>query len=362
MKVSRARTGFSSRQRGTRWVLGLALLLSSLRASAQTGSGELAAPQQAAFVDPTTLAAMGQIDRKGVAPVTLNGKVETGLGQGSFVANPYARNPYFAWGASFVPAYYPIPALTLSVFAKISQEVTDSELDTEPQQVLFYDMQLRCRYALGQIPKLGIDMFAEARLYLPTSLVSRFETLVIAPLGRFSLIRAFGPVVLGYSFMFRKNLHRKQSPELENEDSIPSGYLRGVRPEDPRGPSQAPIGGNNVSFSLSNSFFVSYVPISRLSISLYYGISQAFTYRTEDDQYTSQYAKERGQRDTGFGGLDVWFRLDKRFSFSAGMYTGASPKTDDNRSFRFPFYDFHSTALNLTTFYLDVTVTEFLGG
>jgi hypothetical protein len=353
------------KQRMVRWVLGLALLLSfSLRASAQTGSGELAAPQQAAFVDPTTLAAMGQIDRKGLAPFTLNGKVEAGLGQGSFIADPNVRNPYFAWGASFVPAYYPIAALTLSVFAKISQEVTDSEIDSEAQQVLFYDMQLRCRYAVGTIPKLGIDVFSEVRLYLPTSLVSRYETLVIAPLGRLSLIRAFGPVVLGYSLMFRKNFHRYESPLLDNAGDLPSAYVRARRPEDPRGPSQAPIAGNNISFSLSNSFFVSYVPISRLSISAYYAISQSFTYRNyAKDEFSSQYAEAgRGQRDVGIGGLEVWFRLDKRFSFSAGMYTGASPKTDDNKSFRFPFYDFHSTALNLTTFYLDVTVTEFLGG
>ncbi|HEY3483791.1 MAG TPA: hypothetical protein VGK49_00345, partial [Ilumatobacteraceae bacterium] len=342
---------------------GLTLLLSSLRASAQTGSSELAAPQQAAFVDPTTLAALGQIDRKGVAPVTLNGKVETGVGQGSFIADPNVRNPYFAWGASFVPAYYPIPALTLSLFAKISQEITDSEIDTEPQQVLFYDLQVRCRYALGQIPKLGIDVFVEARLYLPTSLVSRYETLVIAPLGRFSLIRGFGPVVLGYSFSFRKNFHLYESPVLRPDGPTPSEYARALGTEDLRG-SNVAIAGNNVSFSFSNTFFVSYVPISRLAISMYYGISQAFTYRRyEDDEFTSQYAEAgRGQRDTGFGGLEVWFRLDKRFSFSAGMFTAASPKTENNQSFRFPFYDFHSTALNLTTFYLDVTLTEFLGG
>jgi hypothetical protein len=351
-----------SKRHGAGWALGLALLLSSLPAAAQTGSSELGAPQQAEL-DATTKAALGQIDRATVAPFTLNAKAEAGVGQGSFVADPYARNPYVAWGASVVPAYYPIAALTLSAFAKLSQEVTNSEVDSERQQVLFSDLQLRCRY-ITQIPVLGVDVVTEARLYFPTSLVSRYETLVIAPLGRISLFHAFGPVVLGYSGMFRKNFHRYASPLLDNEGSTPSAYVRGRRAEDTRGPSQAPIGANNVSFSFSNSVFVSYVPISRLALSLYYGISQAFAYeRYPEDARSSPYAQGgRGQRDTGFGGLEVWFRLDKRFSFSAGMSTSASPKTEDNQSFRFPFYDFQSTALNLTTFYLDVTMTEFLGG
>src|SRR5690606_24157585 len=101
----------------------------------------------------------------------------------SFVADRYARNPYLAWSASFAPAYYPVAALTLSVFAKVSQEITNSDVDNRRQQVLFHDMQLRARYALGQIPRLGIEVFVEGRVYLPTSRVSRYETLMLGALG-----------------------------------------------------------------------------------------------------------------------------------------------------------------------------------
>lgn len=331
-------------------------------ANAQTGAGELAPPQQAEL-DPATRAALGQVDRPSFSPFTLSGRLDSGLGQGSFVADRYARNPYFAWSASIAPAYYPIAALTLSLFAKVSQEVTNSDVDNERQQVLFHDMQLRARYAVGQIPKLGIEVFVEGRLYLPTSRASRYETLMLGALGRLSLIRAFGPVVLGYSGLFLKNFHRYESPVLNGRGTPPPAYPRALGAEDLRG-SQVAVGGNNVSFSLVNSFFVSYVPLPRLALSLFYGISQAFTYRRyPDDALTSPYAESgRGQRDTGFGGIDVWFRIDRRFTLSGGVYTSAAPKTDDNRSFRFPFYDFSSTAENRTLFYLAVTATEFFGG
>ena len=61
------------------------------------------------------------------------------------------------------------------------------------------------------------------------------------------------------------------------------------------------------------------------------------------------------------GSIDVSYQLDKRFTFNAGVQTQSTPKSADNESFRFPFYDFEGTADNLTSFYIDVTVSEAIG-
>lgn len=351
--------------RWARRALGIVVLLGSTRALAQTGASELQPPQQVQHGEATATSAIGaQVDHARRAPFAVSAKLESGVGQGSFVADDYARNPYVAWAASFLPAYYPLPKLTLSAFVKVAQEITNSDIDTERQQFLWYDVQLRARYMPGTIPLLGIQTLTEARAYLPTSLVSRYETLVVGALARVVLIRDVGPFSIGYSGSFRKNFHRYQTPAVdENSGSPPPLYARAGGAEDLRGSTVA-IGSNNVSFAFSNLLFVSYGPLRDLSLTLYYGIANAFTYAHHDkDELSSPYATGgRGQRDTAYGGFEIWYRLNERLSFSAGVFTSATPKTEDNQSFRFPFYDFNSTATNLTLFYLDATVTEFLGG
>lgn len=348
---------------GPWWGLGVVLSVLGLGSQVQAQSpNELGAPQQAA-VDPATAAALGQMQNQTLAPFTLNGMLEAGLGQGSFLANRYARNPYFAWAASVVPAYYPRPEVTLSIYAKLGQELTDSDIDNHPYQPIFYDMQLRARYTPPELPVLGINTFVEARAYLPTSRLSLYETLVTGLMARLTFMRSFGPIVLAAGGYFRKNFHRYQSPVVEVSGRVPSLYARAGGVEDLRGSTIA-IAGNNVSFATQGWLAISYVPLPALSFSLLYGVSNAWTYRSyPKDERSSVYAKGgRGQRDTAWGGLDIWYRFTRRFSLSAGVFTAANPKTEDNQSFRFPFYDFNATASNLTTFYLNLVVTEYLGG
>lgn len=336
--------------------------LGALKAHAQTGASELAAPQQQAAADPKTLAALGQIQRTGYAPFTLNGMVEAGLGQGTFVADAHARNPYVAWAVTAVPAYYPRPTITLSLFAKLAQELTQPDSDNYRYQPVFYDMQARARYTPPPIPKLDLASIVELRAYAPTSKVSQYESLVLGALGRWAFFRSFGPIVVAYGGSFRKNFHRYTSPSIDAGRSA-SVYSRLGGAEDLRG-SNVAIAGNNVSFAFQNALSLSWVPRGDLSLSLSYGLAHAFTYtRYPRDENTSPHADPgRGRRDTAFGGLEAWYRFDQRFSVAGGFFTSASPKTEDNQSFRFPFYDFKSTASNLTLFYLYLTVTEFLGG
>jgi hypothetical protein len=320
-------------------------------ANAQTAAPELVAPE------------LEERERRDV-PISINAKLESALGQGSFVANAHARNPLFAWAASVAPGYYPLKRLTLSAYLKLVQELTNSELDASRQQVLISDLQLRARMMLGTIPGIDTQATVEGRLYLPTSLVSRYETLVAGTQLRGVLSREFGPFSLGAIALFRKNFHRYHSPVVDAEGNMPSLYARTGGAEDLRGP-QVAIGGNNVSFSLYALLALSYAPIEDLFLTVYYGLARAYTYKRYEkrDEFTSQYAQTgRGKRDTSSAGFEVAYRLDQRFSFSLGVMTAVTPKSEDNGSFRFPFYDFESTASNLTLFYFDVTMTQLLGG
>jgi hypothetical protein len=335
-------------------------LFGSATSRAQTGSSELTAP---ALLQTEQQSVLGDT-LKERAPFSLNGKLEASLGQGTFLRDDYARNPHFVWAVSVVPAYYPVPGVALMAYVKLLQDLTNSEIDSERRQFLVSDTQLRARWAVP-LPSPHTLLFVEGRTYLPSSRVSQFETLLVGAVARASAAHEFGPIGISLFSLFRKNFHRYRSPVLDEGGggSIPSAFARSGGAEDLRGLSVA-VAGNNVSFSTYGSASVSYAPLPGLSISLYYGLGRAWTYnRYERDELASRHAATgRGKRDSSVGGLDVSYRLNDRLSFSAGLVTIAAPKTEDNRSFRFPFFDFQSTASNLTLFYLDVTVTQLFGG
>jgi hypothetical protein len=298
-------------------------------------------------------------------PFTVGFKLESAVGQGTFVADEHARNSQVGWGASIAPGYRPTDELMLSAYAKVTQELTDSDVDSQRQQLQLLDVNLRADYKLGTIPVVDVKAATGLWLALPTSKVSQFETLVLGASARLVLGREFGEhFSLDYLGIFRKNFHEYEGPVLDSSGggSPPPVFVRQGSPED-LGGSLVAVGTNNVSFYFYNLLQLSWIPIEELAFGLAYGLTNAFTYASHPkDELSSPYAEDGvGQRDSTIAVLEAGYTLDKRFSFSAGVQTSSVPKSDDNQSFRFPFYDFEGAAENATTFYIDVTVTEAIG-
>lgn len=313
----------------------------------------------------STLTAPKLEDDEGRAiPFTLGFKLESAVGQGSFVADEYARNSEVGWGASIAPGYRPIKELMLSAYAKVTQELTDSEVDTQRQQLQLLDVNLRGDYALGTIPEIDVKAATGLWLSLPTSRVSQYETLILGASARLVLGRQFGEhFSLDYLGIFRKNFHEYEGPVLDSsEGSPPPVFIRPGGPED-LGGSLVAVGANNISFYFYNLVAFTWAPVDEWAFDIAYGITNAFTYASHPkDELSSPYAEDGvGQRDSTVGSIDVSYTFDKRFTFNAGVQTQSTPKTADNESFRFPFYDFEGTADNLTSFYIDVTVSEAIG-
>ena len=330
-------------------LLGVSPALASL-AHAQTDPSELAAPQSP--------------DEK-IAPYALTFKLESDVGQGTFVSNPYARNAYVGWLASIIPAYRPIKPLTLSLTLRVSQELTDSDSDAYAQKLLLDDIAVRAGYQAGVIPVADIGVRVVGSLYLPTSLVSQYQTLVagLQVSGVFSKSFFDESFSLDYVGTFRKNFHRYASPTLEADGDVPPTYARQGGAEDLAG-NLVSVGGNNTSFTIRNELSATYSPIKdTLSFTLAYELANSFTYASFDkDEMSSPFAEEgAGQRDATVGQIVAGYRLDKRFSFQGGVATAATPKSADNQSFRFPFWDFESTADNLTVFFIEATMNEPFG-
>lgn len=301
------------------------------------------------------------------APYALTFKLESDVGQGTFVANQYARNAYVGWLASIIPAYRPIEPLTLSLVLRVTQELTDSDSDANAQQLLLDDVIARAGYTTGMIPVVGIETRVIGSLYLPTSLASQYQTLVagLGVSGLFSKSFFDGHFSLDYLATFRKNFHRYASPALSVEDGeVPSAYSRAGGAEDLAGDLVSVGGANNVSFLIRNELSATWSPIlDKLSFTISYELANSFTYASfEKDELSSPYADDGiGHRDATVGQIVAGYRLDRRFSFAGGIATAATPKSADNQSFRFPFWDFESTADNLTVFFVEATMNEPFG-
>lgn len=298
-------------------------------------------------------------------PFTFAMKIESAVGQGSFVADEYARNSQVGWGASVAPGYRPTDELLLSAYAKVTQEVTDSDVDTARQQLQLLDVALRADYALGTIPVIDVKAATGLWLALPTSRISQFETLMLGASARLVLGRKLGEhFSLDYLGIFRKNFHEYESPVLDSAGggSTPPVFIREGGNEDLPGTLVA-LGTNNVSFYFYNLLAFSWLPSEKWAFAIAYGMTNAFTYASfQKNELSSPYADDGpGQRDSTIAVLEAAYQLDKRFAFSAGIQTQSVPKSDDNQSFRFPFYDFEGAAENATTFYIDVTLTEAIG-
>lgn len=328
------------------------LLLAASPAVAQTGSTLLVAPR----LDD---------DEGRPIPLTLGVKLESTVGQGTFVADPNARNALVVWGASVAPGYRPTDALMLSVYAKVIQELTDSDVDAQRQRLDLLDVNLRGDYLLGTIPGVEILVGTGLWLHLPTSYASRFETLMLGASARVVMQRRFGEHwALDYLGIFRKNFHEYESPVVDGAQSDPPpAFVRPGGAEDLGGTLIA-VGQNNVSHFFYNLLALSWLPARQWSVLVGYGITNAFTYASfPRDALSSPYATAgAGQRDSALGVIELGYELSTRFLFSGGITTIAAPLSEDNQSFRFPFYDFEGHARNFTLFYLDVTIREPLGG
>jgi len=297
----------------------------------------------------------GAGERKGT--FSMLGILEQQLGIGTFVDYEYARTPYYGWLLSLRPRYYITNQLSAELRFDITQELTTSygTSTTYKRQVMPQDLLLTLRYQdVYKIPVVGIGISPFLRIGAPTSYESRYRNLYLSTALGFDLTKMLGPVYLDYTFRVNKNWNRTTVATVTGPVAV--ARFRGA--ED-LGNGEVATGDNNVEWSIFNSLMATFILNDQWSISLQLAIANAWTYKSyPDDALKADYAKAgRGQRDKTYGTLDVSYQPFEHFGFSAGISSMQPAKTDDNKSFRFPFFDFRSEANNYTQFYLDVFAT-----
>jgi len=277
------------------------------------------------------------------------------VGIGSFVSDPYARRSRVRYRVG-ADASYTIPTLDVSVglATGFSQWLTEGGGSNTKQEFRWTDTYLS--FSRGIIEGYGMDLSAGLDFTLPTSAFSRAARLytTISP----SLIFGgdIGPMRLSYQISYSHNFHGYTSMVF---DASEVDVLSRETGSEAVAADAVAIDGVLTEMDLSHSFMVRLRLHKQVSLSVNFGFSDYWTYDngsvTQDDAFTSPFARVgRGHGQSMNGGVRLSYQPWKYLSAALSMSSAQPWKTDDNRSYRFPFIDFESPANNFTNFGLSV--------
>lgn len=255
-------------------------------------------------------------------------------------------------------ADYTLKEFTFGVEAAMSQYLTAGGGRNEVQEFRFQDVELSASWAGYTFEATDIKFAPSLSVGLPASTISRYESLwADTSLGlRFSK-NFFKKVTIAYTLSGTMFFHEYTSPAVSLEKI---GYENALyRANELLSSTHIAVDGYNSQFGLSNSLSVR-VPIwSTLTASVGYGLNTYWTYHHDNnDEFASEFAcVGRCTTQMSSGSVSLGYGINDWLSVSAGLSSRQAPKTADNKSFRFPFWNFTGAAANMSSFSLGVSGT-----
>lgn len=280
----------------------------------------------------------------------------TAIGTGSFVSNEYSDDPYLSQALALEPRFRINELLFASARFDVECEYTEPN-NPSARHCSPGDTSLSLNSpALLRDPWLEGRLRAGLTIYLPSSLESRFNHTIVnirATTGyalRFFDERLF----LSFGFGVQKYLpsQRQRGPENSNSD-FPLILSRQSAVED----GSAGSGGRlNDNWALSSSANIGWQFTSDLSAAVSFGIYNYFRFTVPED-FSDPALSRTGRTDLTSGSVEVSYRLLEHLALDFGVMSTQPALTADNRSLRFPFYDFISPSNNFTRWYLTANLT-----
>lgn len=248
-----------------------------------------------------------------------------------------------------------------------------------PNEVRLRDSGLGIGYEGWEIESIGVSFSPSLGLQFPTSKFARVATLILGTSLGLSISKTlFDRLGLSLNLGLSKDFHSSESPLIDQErldkkltqeeqanlgDEVrPEAVV--FRAEEEVKPGLVAVGGVNTEWGVSTGVSASWAVWDKLRLSASYTISTSWTYAIDDNpDVEPQGDFIQGNRGVGqsFGtsiGLSYPYKIkDVRLGFSAGIGTGGYPKTSDNKSFRFPFWNTSGAAANASSVRLGISAT-----
>lgn len=228
----------------------------------------------------------------------------------------------------------------------------------EPGEFRIQDVGLSGGWAGYTIPVIDTQVGAGLSLQLPTSTFSRALNLIVGTSVSGSLSKTFFErLTLSYSLSVGKDFHEREDLTVDAEDVGVENVL--FRSGEAVGGGQYAIGGVLTEWALVNGVSANVKIWEKLSGSVSYALIDSWTYDWEnDDSFTAPLADTgRGHGQATSTGISLSYPVWEHISLSGGIATSQQPKTDDQKSFRFPFWNFDGAARNASAIRLSVTGT-----
>jgi hypothetical protein len=293
--------------------------------------------------------------------------MQTSVGQGTFVnpTNDTELSEEVGDGSNAFErvnlAYGIGPSYTLGDFI-VSGSVswttwlTQGGGSNEPGETRISDVSFDVFWLGHTFASTGTNINLDGGFSLPTSQASRYSTMI---LDTFLSASVRQPVLGRRLFLVGtlsggKTFHEFTSPVLDantdkgdfNEDVL----FRANGAED-LGDGLIAIDGRNTEYSLSGSIGANIIVIpGSLNASMAYGFTSFWSYAAGiegQDEFTNPNADTgRGVGQLASGRIGLSYQLNENFILGVNARSAQAPKTADNASFRFPFWNFTGAALN----------------
>jgi hypothetical protein len=302
---------------------------------------------------------------------SVSASLATGIGQGTFVdvaPDPEydgivedPSNAYDRWNMSFSlsPSYTVMDLVSVSASIAWTQQLLAGGGINEPNELRFQDVGLDLSWVGHTFEAVPISLDGGVGFAFPTSDMSQVATLIVGTSvsGGVSY-KVFDKLSLRYGLSLGKDFHEFTSPVVTDDVA---GIENLIWRE---GGSERVTGGLllegvNSEYALSNSFSASLPVWDKLRLSVSYALS---TYWTYDVVKTDEFSNPVGESGRGVAqgvssGVSLSYPFLTYFNGSIALRNSTQPKTGDNRSFNFPFWNVDGAAANSSQLRFGVSAT-----
>ncbi len=231
----------------------------------------------------------------------------------------------------------------------------------ELREFRFQDIGLSAGWNGHTFASTGIHLSSGLSLGIPTSDFSRATSAIIDVGGGVNLSKRFlNKIRISIGLSGGKTFHQYTSPVADLSRAGENNVLFRPGGSENLGNGLVAINGRNTEWSASLGGSIGFPIVEKLSMNVSYGVSQFWTYDTGDmdDEFRNPYADTgRGVGQLVRSGISLSYPFLTHFNASAGVSTGTAPKTADNRSFRFPFWNTQGAAANGSTAFMNISAS-----
>jgi len=242
-----------------------------------------------------------------------------------------------------------------------SQNLSAGGGSTRPYEGRFQDIELSAEHEGYEIGDTGIEVSPSFGADLPTSTESRTRTLRTSLSGSVGISRTFfGSLSLGYSISGSRNFHEVTTPTLDEDDIQDDEFSsRLFRPDgsEALGAGRFAVGNLNTQWGLSHSLTAAIIFSPEIQLMANYGITNVWTYKGwDDDEFSSELqCSGRCSSQIAMGMISANYMINENFSANLTLNNTQPPKTSDQKSFNFPFWNFDGAASNSSSISVGVT-------